>query len=99
MHPYINSNTNNRILLSHRKNEIMPFSATWMELENFPGGSAIKNLPVNAGDTGSTPGWGKSPGERNGNPLLYSCLENPMDREAWWATVHGVAKNQTQLSN
>ena len=99
MHPYINSSTNNRILLSHRKNAIMPFSATWMELENFPGGSAIKNLPVSAGDTGSTPGSGKSPGERNGNPLLYSCLENPMDRGAWWATVHGVATSWTQLSD
>ena len=99
MHPYINGSTNNRILLSHRKNEIMPFSATWMELESFSGGSVIKNLPVNAGDTGSTPGLGKSPGERNNSPLLYSCLENPMDRGAWWTTVHGVAKSRTQLSN
>ena len=52
----------------------------------------------NAGDLGLIPGLGRYPGEGNGNPLQYSCLENPMDGEAWWATVHGVAKNQTQLS-
>ena len=50
-------------------------------------------------DVGSTPGSGRSPGEGNGNPLQYSCLENPMDRGAWWATVHGVTKSQTRLSN
>ena len=61
----------------------------------------MKNLPANAGDTrdmGSIPGSGRSPGEGNGNLLQYSCLENPMDRGAWWATVHGVAKSWTQLS-
>ena len=61
----------------------------------------IKNTPANTGDTGdpgSIPGLGRSPGEGNGNPLQYSCLENPMDRRAWWATVHGVAQNQTRLS-
>ena len=52
----------------------------------------------NAGDPGSIPGSGRSPGERKGHPLQYSCLENPMDRRAWWATVHGVAKSQTLLS-
>ena len=52
----------------------------------------VKNLPANAGDVGSIPGWGRSPGEGNGNPLQYSCLENPMDRGAWQATVSGVAK-------
>ena len=55
----------------------------------FPGGSVVKNLPVDAGDTGdagSIPGSGRSPGGRHGNPLQYSCLENPMDRGAWWAT-------------
>ena len=60
----------------------------------------VKNPPTNARDIrdeGSIPGLGRSPGEGNGNPLQYSCLENPMDREAWWATVHGVAKSQTQL--
>ena len=53
----------------------------------------------NAGDPGSIPGLGRSPGEGNGNPLQYSCLENPMDREVWRATVHGVAKSRTQLSD
>ena len=55
-------------------------------------GSEVKNPPTNAGDTGSIPGSGRSSGEGNGNPLQYSCLENPMDRGAWWATVHDVAK-------
>ena len=58
----------------------------------------VKNLPAKAGDTGSIPDPGRSPGEGNGNPLQYSCLGNPMDREAWWATVQGVAKSQTRLS-
>ena len=58
-----------------------------------------KESAYNAGDPGSIPGSGRSPGEGNGNPLLYSCLENPMDRGAWWATVHGVTKSQTQLSD
>ena len=58
----------------------------------------IKNLPAIAGDvrdTGSIPGSGRSPGRGHGHPLQYSCLENPMDRGAWWATVHRVAKSQT----
>ena len=58
----------------------------------------VKNPPTNAVDisnTGSIPGSGRSPGEGNGNPIQYSCLENPMDRGAWWATVHGVTKSQT----
>ena len=58
----------------------------------------IKNLPANAGDEGSIPGSGRSPGEGNGNPLQYSCLENPMDRGAWQAIIHGVARSQTRLS-
>ena len=56
----------------------------------FPDGAVVKNLPANAGDArevGSIPGLGRSPGEGNGNPLQYPCLENPTDREAWWATV------------
>ena len=53
----------------------------------------------NAGDLGSIPGSGRSLGEGNGNPLQYSCLENPMDGGAWWATVHGVAKSQIRLSD
>ena len=66
----------------------------------FTGRSAVKNLPANAGDRrdmGSIPGWGRSPGVGNDNPLQYSCLENFMDRGAWWATVQGVAKSWTQL--
>ena len=62
----------------------------------------VKNPPANAGDTrdaGLIPGSGRSPGGGHGNPLQYSCLENPMDREAWWATVHSVGKNQAQLSD
>ena len=58
----------------------------------FPDGSVLKNLPDNAGDMGSIPGLGRSPQEGNGNLLQYSCLRNPMDRGAWWATVHGVTK-------
>ena len=58
----------------------------------FLGGSVVKNLPANAGDAGSIPGMGKSPGEGNGNQLQYSCLGNPIDREAWCATVQEVAK-------
>ena len=65
----------------------------------FPGGSDGKVSAYNAGDPGSIPGSGRSPGEGNGNPLQYSCLENPMDRGAWLATVHGVAKSQTRLSD
>ena len=70
-----------------------------MAVLGFPGGSVVKNPPANAGDTGSIPGLGRSPGEGNGNPLQYSSLENPMDRGARRAPVHGVAKSQTRLSN
>ena len=65
----------------------------------FPGGSGGKASACNAGDPGSIPGSGRSPGEGNGNPLQYSCLENPMDRGAWQAAVHGVTKSQTGLRN
>ena len=64
----------------------------------LPGDSEVKNSPANAGDireAGSTSGTGRSPGGGHGNPLQYSCPENPMDRGAWWATVHGVAKSWT----
>ena len=64
-----------------------------------PGGSEGKASACNAGDLDSIPGSGRSPGERNGNPLQDSCLENPMDRGTWWATVHGVAKSRTRLSD
>ena len=63
---------------------------TW----GFRGGSVVKNPPANAGDTGSVPGLGRSPAEGNGNPFQYSCLENPTNRRAWWATVHEVTKSQ-----
>ena len=64
----------------------------------FPGGSEVKASACNAGVLGSILGSGRSPGERNGNPLQYSCLEKPMDRGPWWATVHRVTKSQTRLS-
>ena len=67
-------------------------------LSGYPGGSVVKNLTAKAGDAGSIPGSGKFPGERNGNPVQYSCLENPMDRRAWRAAIHEVAKSQTRLS-
>ena len=59
-----------------------------MVLWGFPGGAEVKVSACNVGDLGSIPGSGRSPGEGNGNPLQYSRLENPMDRGAWWATVH-----------
>ena len=62
--------------------------------------AVVKNPPANAGDVkdlGSIPGSGRSPGGGHGNPLQYSCLENPMDRGAWWAAVHGAAKSRTRL--
>ena len=62
---------------------------------DFPGGSEVKASAWNAGDMGSVPGLGRSPGEGNGNPLQYSCLKNPMEEGAWCATVHGVAKSWT----
>ena len=70
-------------------------------IRGFPGGTVVKTLPANVGgerDTGSIPRLGRSLGEGNGNPLQYYCLENTMDRGVWRATVHGVAKNQTQIS-
>ena len=68
----------------------------------FPGSAVINNLPAKAGDTGDIgliPALGRSPAEGNSNPLQYSCLENPMDRGAWRAIIHGVAKSQIQLSD
>ena len=64
-----------------------------LDIAGFPGGSEVKNLLANAGDTGSIPQSGRAPGEGNGSPVQYSCLENSMDRGAWWATVCGVAKS------
>ena len=65
----------------------------------FLGSSNRKESVCNAGDRGSIPGSGRSPGERHSNPLQYSCLENSVDREAWWATVHGLTKSRTPLSD
>ena len=64
----------------------------------FPCGTVAKNLSAKAGDAGSVPESGRSPGEGNGNPLQYSCLGNPMDRGAWWAIAREVAKSWTRLS-
>ena len=69
----------------------------------MPDDAVVKNSPVNAGDhlikPSLIPGWGRCPGGGNGNPLQYSCLGNPMDQGAWWATVQSIAKTQTRLSN
>ena len=67
-------------------------------MTGYPDDSVVENPhdnAGNAGDTGSIPGWGRSPGEGNGNPLQYSCLENPMDGGVWWATVHRVTESDT----
>ena len=69
------------------------------EKRDFPDGSVVKNLPANAGDAGLVPGLGRCPGEGHGNPLQYSCLENPLDRGNWWATVHEITKSRTWLSD
>ena len=80
----------------------LPFlSPPLLIAKGFPGGLVVKNLPVNAVDTGDMslfPGLGRPPGEGNGSPLQSSGLENPIDRGAWWATVHEVPKSRTQLS-
>ena len=72
----------------------MVTSRSW----GFLGGSVVKNPPIYAGDTGSIPGLGRSPGEGNSNPPPYSCLENPTDRGAWWDIAHGVTKIWTRLT-
>ena len=78
---------------------MLTINVTSLLTRGFPGGSEVKASAYNVGDLGSIPGSGRSPGEGNGNPLQYSCLENPMDGGAWWATVHGVTKSWTQLSD
>ena len=65
----------------------------------FPGGSVVENPPAMQDMAGLIPGWERSPGEENDNPLQYPCLGNPMEREAWQATIYGVAKSRTRLSN
>ena len=74
-------------------------STVFKDLKGASLEAVSKESTCNMGDLGSIPGSGRSPGEGNGNPLQYSCLENPMDRRAWRATVHGVTKSQTQLSD
>ena len=84
----------------HPKFMISSSSVWWyhaLSIQGFPGSSVSKESACNAGDPVFIPGWGRSPGEGNGNPLQYSCLENPMDRGAWPATVHGVAQTRTRL--
>ena len=71
----------------------------FLQSKGFPGGSDSKESACNAGDLGSIPGSGRSPGEGKGYPLQYSYLENSMDRGAWWATVDGVAKSRIRLSD
>ena len=66
-----------------------------MYFGGFSGASVVENPPDNAGEADSVPGLGRFSGEGNGNPLQYSCLGNPMGREAWWATVHGFTKSWT----
>ena len=75
------------------------FSVKYYDLVGFPGSSEVKASVSNVGDPGLIPGSGRSPGEGNGNPLQYSCLENSMVRGAWWATVHGVTKGWTRLND
>ena len=66
-----------------------------MSMRGFPDGSDGKESACNTGDLGSIPGAGRFPGEGNGYPLQYSCMKNSMDKEVWWATVHGITKSQT----
>ena len=82
---------------------LLPFSFIFYGVHGaavgFPGGSDGKQSAYNAGDLGSIPRLGRSPGEGNGSPLQYSCLEDPMDRGAWRATVHGVTKSRIRLGD
>ena len=79
---------------------LLSFSTSWLYCPmGFPGGSDSKEPTCNAGDLGLIPGSGRSPGGGHGNPQQYSCLENPMDRGTWRATVHGVGKSQTRLND
>ena len=88
------------LCISTRMSHII-WCLTKIQLQENPSGSVVKNLSASAGDSEDvslTPGSGRCPGEGNNNPLQYSCLENPMDRETWGATVHGVTKSQTWLN-
>ena len=79
-------------LITNELHRSATFTPEFHLLQGLPGGSVVKNLPANAGDVGSIPGSGRSPGGGNGNPLKYSCLGSLMDRGTWWAAVHRVAK-------
>ena len=81
--------------------QIVHFKYGWLVVSQFYllGSSEVKVSACNVGDLGSIPGFGRSPGEGNGNSLQYSCLENLMDGGAWWATSHGVTKSRTRLSD
>ena len=86
-------------ILNARNQFLFGFVMGQQDQLGFPGGSVVKNPPVNAGDLGLIPGQEDLLGEGNGNPLQYSCLENPMDGGVWWAAVYGVAKSRTRMSN
>ena len=73
------------------------FDRPHLAIKGFPGGSDSKESVCNAGDSGSIPESGRSPGEGQGNPLQYSCLENPRHGGAWWAAIYGVVQSQTRL--
>ena len=100
---YITQITNKDLLFrsgNYTQHFVITYKGNNLQGKNsFPDSSDCKESISEAGDLGSIPGWGRSPGEGNGNPFQYSCLENPMDRGAWQATVHGVTKSQTRLSN
>ena len=90
MIPYLEEKLSHyvKVYPKHKWKKVMTFG-------DSSGGSEVKASACNVRDQGLIPGSGRSPGEGNGNPLQYSCLENPMDGRAWWATVHGVAKSRT----
>ena len=81
------------------KNNFLLYKKMATLIYSFPCGSADKESSCNAGDQGSIPGLGRSPGEGNGNSFQYSCLGNPIDRRAYWATVYGVTESQAQLND
>ena len=96
---FIQSYKSQTQVLSFKLNIWILFIYLVISVLGFPCGSVVKNLSANVGDMGLIPGSGRSPGGGNGNPLQYSCLGNPMDRGAWQATVHGIAKSWTRLSD
>ena len=89
----------NRVKIFCSVYPVLHISIAFNLIHRIPGGSDYKESACSAGDPSSIPGSGRSPGKRNDNPFQYSSLENPMDRGAWWATVHGVTKSRTWVSN